>query len=55
MLQFLLLAMLSTGAPVALFALFRHQVARWPLPGLWWLALGTLCIVLTLYLAKYTL
>ena len=55
MLQFLLFAMLITCAPVALFALFRHQVARLPLPGLWWLALGTLCIVCTFYLAKYTL
>ena len=55
MLQFLFFAMLITGTPGVLFVLFRHQVARWPLPGLWWLGLGTLSIVLTLLLAKHTL
>jgi hypothetical protein len=55
MLRFIVFAILITCAPAMLFAAFRHQVARWPLPGLWWLGLGTLSLVLTLALAKHSL
>lgn len=55
MLTFCLFALLINATPVALFGVARHQVARWPLPGLWWLALVTLAIVLTPLLAEQLL
>lgn len=55
MLIFLILALLINTLPVMLFVLLRDRVAALPLPGLWWLSLGTLALVLTLALAKHSL
>lgn len=55
MLIFLLFAVVINALPAVLFVLLRERVAQWPLPGLWWLALGTLAVILTLALAKHSL
>lgn len=55
MLTFLILASFINALPAVLFVLLRERVAGWPLPGLWWLSLGTLALVLTLALAKHSL
>ena len=55
MLNFLIFALLVNAMPAVLFGVLRDRVAGWPMPGLWWLSLGTLALVLTLALAKHSL
>ena len=55
MLNFLIFALLINALPGVLFVVLRDRVASWPMPGLWWLSLGTLAVVLTLVLARHLL
>ena len=55
MLNFLIFALLINALPGVLFVMLRDRVAGWPMPGLWWLSLGTLTVVLTLTLARHLL
>lgn len=55
MLTFLIFALFINALPAVLFVLLRNRVAAFPLPGLWWLSLGTVALVLTLALAKHSL
>ena len=55
MLNFLIIALLINALPGVWFVVLRDRVASWPMPGLWWLSLATLVVVLTLALAKYLL
>ena len=55
MLNFLIFALLINAMPPVLFGVLRDRVAGWPMPGLWWLSLGTLAVVLTLMLARHLL
>ncbi len=55
MIAFLSGAVLINLLPLVLFHLYRHQVARWPMPGLWWLGVLALTLVATLLLAGATL
>jgi hypothetical protein len=55
MLNFLIFALLINTLPAVLFVVLRNRVAALPLPGLWWLSLGTVAVVLTLALAKHLL
>ncbi|GAB4405061.1 MAG: hypothetical protein OHK0048_24780 [Rhodoferax sp.] len=55
MLRFVLGALVINLLPLLAFGLWRHRVARWPLPGLWWLSLGVAALVATLQLARVTL
>ncbi|WP_238944295.1 hypothetical protein [Allofranklinella schreckenbergeri] len=52
MIAFLLSALLINAAALAALALARHRLARWPMPGLWWLLGITLATVLTLQSAR---
>ncbi len=53
--RFVLGALVINGSLVGAFLLFRHRVAGWPLPGLWWLAAALAATLLTLFLAERTL
>ncbi len=55
MIYFLFLAALLNLTPLLLFAAFRHRVARWPQPGLWWMGVVALTLVGTLLIAQGTL
>jgi hypothetical protein len=51
MTRFLLVAFLINAAALAGLALGRHRLARLPMPGLWWLGVLGIAIVLTLQAA----
>lgn len=51
MIRFVLLALIVNAAALGGLVLARHRLARWPMPGLWWLGALTLAIVITLQAA----
>ncbi|MDY0072438.1 MAG: hypothetical protein RBR77_07290 [Thauera sp.] len=52
MILFLLGALVLNGGALAGLYLLRHRIARLPDPGLWWLAVLTLAILLTFESAR---
>lgn len=55
MIRFLLLAFLVNAVALGGLVLGRHRIACLPMPGLWWLGILSVSIIITLQIAGGTL